>query len=277
MSIFSSEEINFFKSLLDNEIRPDGRHFNQVKKFTVKQDILPSCLSSIEIKNKDTNIFLSLKAEITKEYEGISINCDSLSYKSFNQQNQNQVKGSNLNNISKNKELTLVNINEIQEVLYLIDKLILSKIDQSKLVINGNNSTMYWSININIFSLEKLYLHNLQTVIIGVKELLISSNFPIIDVFRNKITDEIEYTLIENSYRKINFEVNDTFVIGCYDDNYLIDPSMEELTVIDTIILLSIDINNKIEHIETLGSIVDLKEFDSLIEFVVNVKNYNIS
>lgn len=277
MSIFSSDEINFFKSLLDNEIRPDGRNFNQVKKFSVKQDILPSCLSSIEIKNKDTNIFLSLKAEITKEYEGISINCDSLSYKSFNQQNQNQVKGSNLNNISKNKELTLVNINEIQEVLYLIDKLILSKIDQSKLVIHGNNSTMYWSININIFSLEKLYLHNLQTVIIGVKELLINSNFPIIDVFRNKITDEIEYTLIENSYRKINFEVNDTFVIGCYDDNYLIDPSMEELTVIDTIILLSIDINNKIEHIETLGSIVDLKEFDSLIEFVVNVKNHNIS
>lgn len=277
MSIFSSDEINFFKSLLDNEIRPDGRNFNQVKKFSVKQDILPSCLSSIEIKNKDTNIFLSLKAEITKEYEGISINCDSLSYKSFNQQNQNQVKGSNFNNISKNKELTLVNINEIQEVLYLIDKLILSKIDQSKLVIHGNNSTMFWSININIFSLEKLYLHNLQTVIIGVKELLINSNFPIIDVFRNKITDEIEYTLMENSYRKINFEVNDTFVIGCYDDNYLIDPSMEELTVIDTIILLSIDINNKIEHIETLGSIVDLKEFDSLIEFVVNVKNHNIS
>ena len=272
MSTYSNEEIAFFKTLLDNEIRPDGRFFNQVKKFSIKSDVLPSCLSSIEIKNKDTNIFLSLKAELSKEYEGITINCDSLSYKSFNSQNT-QIKGSTINNLSKAKELTLLNINEIQEVLYLIDKLVLSKIEKSSLELKGNECSMFWNISINIFSLEKLYLHNLQTVIIGVKEILINSNFPIINVFRNKISNEIEFTVMENEYNKINFNVNDTFVIGCYVDNYLIDPSLEELTVIDTIILLSIDVNNKIEHIETLGSIVDLKEFDNLVEFVVNVKN----
>lgn len=290
-SNYSKEEIDFFQNLLFNEIRPDGRTKYQNKKITIIEKVLPSTVFSLELKNKETKIYFSLKADLSKTYQGISVTCDSISYKSVFSNNQSALI----------RDSSLPSVNEVQEVLYILDKLILSKIEKERLTVinsdsiknencgNGNDtvsidnnlSPYYWNISINIFSLEKIHIHNLQTIAFGVNYLLNNAMLPKVRIFKHVLTEIIDYDIIPYQYQKLELNLGRLVILGSYNGNLFMDPSLEEVCIIDALVLIvlndsnnssnSNDIRYKITHFETYGFLVDIANLDSLEKFISNV------
>jgi exosome complex RNA-binding protein Rrp42 (RNase PH superfamily) len=280
----SKEEISFFKNLLLNNIRPDGRLAHQSKKFKLIENTLSSSIYSLELKNKETNIYFSLIGELSRNYQPISLTCDSLGYKSVVTSKFTGSSSSLSTSGGLGGDNTNISSSEVQEIFFIIDKLILSKIDKSKFRIqqknmentnDENSECFYWNFNINIYSLEKIYFHNLQTIAFGINYILQKFEVPLIEVFHNQFTRVLEYNVVENSYEKLNLILENLLVIGSYNGNLFLDPSLEELSVIEALVLLTIN-DNKITHFETSGFLVDLGNLESLENFVHKVKDQSL-
>lgn len=285
---YSKEEVEFFKLLLQNDVRPDGRQRHQSKYFKLTESILPSCEFSLEIKNLETNIYFSLKADVSKTYEPIDISCDSISYNSVFSSGNKQVKGGR-----STKDQSQPLLSEVQEVLYLLDKLILSKVDKKDLKIDNyaaknvnknnemvvdskisndeNDSTMYWKLCINIFSLEKIYLHNLQTIAFGVNYLLNNVKLPQLRLFKNTFTEKYEYEVIKGCHQSLFLNLGNLLVIGSFNGNLFLDPALEELCILEALVFVVLK-DKKIRHFETYGFLVDLANLESLEEFIKQVE-----
>ena len=253
-SDFGKEEVDFFKSLLQNEIRPDGRLPYQSKDFQLIENPLQSTIFSLELKNKDTNIYFSLKAELSKNYQPISIACDSIKYKPTNRKDN------------------IPSINEVSEILFLLDKLILQKVPKKTLSID-NNENYFWNLNVNIFSLEKIYINNLQSIAQCLTFLLKNAKLPRISIFKNELNGELDYDIVENEYYSLDLELCEFLVVGSYLGNLFVDPSLEELTCIEALILITLH-DNKISHFETYGVLVDIGSFSNIDNFILKIKDY---
>jgi exosome complex RNA-binding protein Rrp42 (RNase PH superfamily) len=166
--------------------------------------------------------------------------------------------------------------NEIEDY---IDSLILSKIDKKWLQINKDNSLYLWKLYVDIYLLDNLKLSLLQLISIGIKQLFKNMQLPKTILMKNELTNEIEYDLLENyediseddklmSFEKI--EVPEIYIFGIFKNSFLLDPSEEELSISESLLMMSY-YKNEINYVQSLGANLELSKIQEISNWVKKI------
>jgi exosome complex RNA-binding protein Rrp42 (RNase PH superfamily) len=254
-----NEKIFFKKILLDYDIRIDGRDKLEIRDYQITKDIIPSCLSSIKISynNYQKDILLTIKGEIT----------DNINDKLLNISIDSMYKQDDINNKIK------------KEIENYIDILILSKIDKSNFNINNSNQ-YYWKLYIDIFIFDYLQLSLLQLISIGIKELLYNIRLPKLILFKNNITNNIEYDIIE-TYEDISeqdkiylldrLQISDIYIFAIINNSLYLDPIEEETSICNCLIIVSSN-NTIINSIQSVGTSIDIQQMFDISSIIKSIK-----
>ena len=277
MTQYSENEIAFFKQLLlEFDERIDGRNKMEIRKYGIENNVINNCFSSLKItyNNSKNEIIFTIKGELVKKDKKetneeqpeneddskIVINIDSMSM-------TNRGTSSEEYKIIKNKMESLIN------------KLMISKIDTSSLVINDNETKLYWKLYLDIFVFDELRTSLFQLLSIGIKRTLLNIKVPKLIVFQNEIDDKFEYDLrknyedltIEDSEEKINFEVPNILVFSIVNNSLFLDPSDEEMVITPSSLFVS-EVNKKLLNIESIGDSVDPILYSQIAEIIKTIK-----
>ena len=277
MTQYSENEIAFFKQLLlEFDERIDGRNKMEIRKYGIENNVINNCFSSLKItyNNSKNEIIFTIKGELVKKDKKetneeqpeneddskIFINIDSMSM-------TNRGTSSEEYKIIKNKMESLIN------------KLMISKIDTSSLVINDNETKLYWKLYLDIFVFDELRMSLFQLLSIGIKRTLLNIKVPKLIVFQNEIDDKFEYDLrknyedltIEDSEEKINFEVPNILVFSIVNNSLFLDPSDEEMVITPSSLFVS-EVNKKLLNIESIGDSVDPILYSQIAEIIKTIK-----
>ena len=277
MTQYSENEIAFFKQLLlEFDERIDGRNKMEIRKYGIENNVINNCFSSLKItyNNSKNEIIFTIKGELVKKEKKetneeqpeneddsrIVINIDSMSM-------TNRGTSSEEYKIIKNKMESLIN------------KLMISKIDTSSLVINDNETKLYWKLYLDIFVFDELRMSLFQLLSIGIKRTLLNIKVPKLIVFQNEIDDKFEYDLrknyedltIEDSEEKINFEVPNILVFSIVNNSLFLDPSDEEMVITPSSLFVS-EVNKKLLNIESIGDSVDPILYSQIAEIIKTIK-----
>lgn len=277
MTQYSENEITFFKQLLlDFDVRIDGRNKMEIRKYDIENNVINNCFSSIKIiyNNSKNEMIFAIKGELVKKEKTeapdeqpdneddskIVINIDSTSMK-------NRGTSSEDYKIIKNKMESLIN------------KLMISKIDTSSLVINDKGIQLYWKLYLDVFVFDDLRMSLFQLLSIGVKNTLLSVKVPKLIVFQNEIDDKFEYDLrknyedltIEDSEEKINLEVPNILVFSIVNNCLYLDPCDEEMIITPSSLFVS-EVNKKLLNIESIGDSVEPILYSQIAEIVKTIK-----
>jgi len=277
MTQYSENEIAFFKQLLlEFDERIDGRNKMEIRKYGIENNVINNCFSSLKItyNNSKNEIIFTIKGELVKKDKKetneeqpeneddskIVINIDSMSM-------TNRGTSSEEYKIIKNKMESLIN------------KLMISKIDTSSLVINDNETKLYWKLYLDIFVFDELRMSLFQLLSIGIKRTLLNIKVPKLIVFQNEIDDKFEYDLrknyedltIEDSEEKINFEVPNILVFSIVNNSLFLDPSDEEMVITPSSLFVS-EVNKKLLNIESIGDSVDPILYSQIAEIIKTIK-----
>jgi len=266
---FSENEREFFKKLLcDYDIRADGRDRLSIRSLDISQNVIPSSFSSLKIKLIDSNkeILIAIKADLLKFKNEEKI-CD-LNFTNVNIDSINKIEDINLKN-------------EIEDY---IKNLILNKIDNKIFFLkneNNENTEYYWRLYIDVFLFDSVKITYLQIISLGVKQALLYLKLPKLIFFKNEISGISEYDLIEN-YKDISEqekevplplnEIPDILVFSLINNTLYIDPSDEEESISNSIIIAS-KLNQNLESIQSIGSSVDLNK---ILDISNILKNFNL-
>ena len=277
MNQYSENEIAFFKQLLLKfDVRIDGRNKMEIRKYGIEENAINNCFSSLKItyNNSKNEMIFAIKGELVKKDKKeaneeqseneddpkIVINIDSMSMK-------NRGTSSEEYKIIKNKMESLIN------------KLMISKIDTSSLVINDNETKLYWKLYLDIFVFDELRMSIFQLISIGVKHTLLNVKVPKLIVFQNEIDDKFEYDLrknyedltVEESEEKINLEVPNILVFSIVNNSLYLDPCDEEIIITPSSLFVS-EVNKKLLNIESIGDSVEPILYSQIAEIIKTIK-----
>jgi exosome complex RNA-binding protein Rrp42 (RNase PH superfamily) len=273
MSQYSENEIAFFKQLLlDFDARIDGRNKMQIRKYDIKHNVINNCFSSLKMiyNNSKNEIILTIKGELVKENteekneddSKIVLNIDSMTM-------TNRGPSADEYKIIKNKMESLIN------------KLMISKIDASGLIINKSEPKLYWKLFLDIFVFDDLRMSLFQLISIGIKNILLDIKVPKMIIFKNEIDDKFEYDLrknyedltMEESEEKINLDIPNIYVFSIINNCLYLDPCDEELVITPSNLYIS-ENNKKLLNIESIGDSVDPILYSQISDIIKNV-NFN--
>lgn len=162
------------------------------------------------------------------------------------------------------------------EIEDFIESLIFKSIKPSSLLVADNSDEFYWKFYVDIFVLDAIKFPIFQFISIGTKVLLQNIKVPKIIVFRNKLSGETEYDLLEN-YEDVStrdkmrhfrdLKIPDVYCLGLYKNNILLDPSDSEFSVSDSLIIVS-TLEGQIEKMQSIGSSIDLSKIEQITTLV---------
>jgi exosome complex RNA-binding protein Rrp42 (RNase PH superfamily) len=244
MKNYSENQKDFFKKLLlDLELRTDGRQRLINREYSIDNDVVPSCLSSIRLTCGNKQILFAIKGDIVNSLQEkmIFVSIDSM-YK--------------IEDIKLKKEIEC----------YLND-LIISKIPTDILKI-GNEGEYYYKLYIDIIIFDTLKLSLLQLLSNGIKHALESINLPSVVLHKNEVTGNIEFDIRE-AYEDISnaekvytpaIRIPTLHVFAVINNNIYLDPTEEEYSVSDSIIIVS-NLESKIISVQSVGSNLDINKY----------------
>jgi exosome complex RNA-binding protein Rrp42 (RNase PH superfamily) len=247
---YSENEREFFRKLLfDFEIRIDGREKLSIREYEIIPNVVSSSTSSLKLiyNESQKEILFTIKGELDQNYipnspvdKLINVNIDSM-YK-IEKEDQKLKK----------------------ELENYLDTFIFSKISTDSFKVQ---ELIYWKIYIDIYVFDTIKLSILQMLAIGVKELIKGIKFPKLISFTNEITHNKEYDLLanyedisekENEYQ-IVVDVPDVYVFSILNNAVFLDPTEEEFSVANSIVLLSTH-KGSVLKIQSIGSSVDVQK-----------------
>ena len=259
---YSQNEMDFFRTcLFDYDLRLDGRSKIQLRDFSILNDVIKSCMSSYKLSYMDNQkeILFTVKGEIVpkqsaKEERLLNVTIDSM-YK-----------------IEDNKLK--------KEIENYIEILILDKIDPEILRINKNFDDFYWRLNVDVYIFDALRMSLLQLLFIGVKNVIKNIKLPNLVLFTNEITGEKEFDLVElyedvSEHDKeypieMDLSVPDVYVFAILNNSIMLDPTEEEFSIANSIVIIS-KLGNSVTNVQSIGSSVDIQklaEISSLIKSI---------
>jgi exosome complex RNA-binding protein Rrp42 (RNase PH superfamily) len=265
---YSENEKEFFKQLLlEYNLRVDGRDNMSIREYEIKRDIIPSSLSSIKIiyNNGLKEILFAIKGEIVDKSNSID----------------------KLLNVSIDSMHKIEDIKLKKEIENYIESFIFSEIPIEYLKINKESDNFYWKLYIDIYIFDIVKLSLLMMLSIGIKELLKNLKVPKLVLFKNELTGNIEYDLIENyedisEIEKSHFlldelSIPDIFVFGVISENnnnIFLDPSDEESSISNSIIIVASN-DNRITNVQSIGSNVEIQQMFDISSIIKSI-NFNI-
>jgi exosome complex RNA-binding protein Rrp42 (RNase PH superfamily) len=257
-TLYSENEREFFKKiLLDFELRIDGREKLTVRQYDAQPDILPSCFSSLRISyGGDKQITFAVKAE--------TVNCT-----------PDNITANSLYSISIDSMNRIDDLKLKKEMENYLCHLILSKLPCIKIT-----EECYWKIYIDIILFDTLKLSLLQLLAIGLKEVINNTKLPDLIVFKNDITGDTEYD-IKEGYEDLSdkeklhslgyISIPNVYVFAVINNNLYLDPTEEECSVANSIIIASYS-DEGVISIQSVGSNVDMNKFTEITELVKSLK-----
>ena len=277
MSLYSDNEISFFKQLLlDFDIRIDGRDKTQIRKYDIEHNVINNCFSSLKMiyNNSKNEIIFTIKGELEKE---------SLEDKNKEENNENNLKiivnidSMAMTNRGPNAEEYKIIKNKMES---LINKLMISKINTDSLIINKDEPKLYWKLYLDIFVFDDLRISLFQLISIGIKTTLLNVKVPKMIIFKNEIDDKFDYDLrknyedltIEDSEEKIDFQVPNVYVFSIVNNSLYLDPSDEELIITPNNLYISEE-NKKILNIESTGDSVEPILYTQIGNIIKNINS----
>lgn len=264
---FCENEKEFFKKILcDFDLRSDGRDRLSIRSFEIKDEIIPSCFSSLKIKLLDTNkeILIAIKGDLVKQ-ENSQIISD-IEYISLSLDSMNKIEDIKLKS-------------QMEEYL---KKLIIKKLDKNIFYVKSESNEKtdyYWKLTVDIFIFDVIKITLLQIISMGVKKALMNIKLPMLIFFKNEITGLSEYDLVEN-YKDISenekeisldlINIPDILVFSLINNIMYLDPNDEEEAISDSIIIASKK-SNSLESIQSIGSSVDLDKIMVITDVIKNL------
>jgi exosome complex RNA-binding protein Rrp42 (RNase PH superfamily) len=257
---YSENEKEFFrKLLLDFEIRLDGRAKIQIREHDIIKNVIPSCFSSIKLKYDQKEILFAAKGELVKSYtRGID----------------------KLLNISIESMYKIDDMKTKKEIENYIETLMLNKIDTSHFKVNKEIDEYYWKIYIDIYIFDTVKLSLLQMLSFGVKSLLNQLKIPKLVLFKNELTNQIEFDLIEvyedvsESEKELHIgnvlEIPNIFIFAVLNNSIFLDPTEEEFSVASSIVIISI-FQDKIQMVQSIGSAIEVQKIVEIEEVVKTI------
>lgn len=238
---YSENEREFFRKLFfDFDIRYDGREKLAIRTHDIASNVITSCLSSLKLiyNESQKEMLFTIKGELTSVKQDLfNVNIDSM-YK--------------IEDMKLKKEIEN----------YLMT-LILNKIEPEAI-----DNELYWKVYIDIFIFDTIKMSILQMLAIGLKELIRLTKFPKVITFTNEVTKIKEYDLLanyedltveENEYLTSISNIPDVFVFAILNNSIYLDPTEEELSVANSIVLISAQ-NGRILNVQSVGSSVDVQK-----------------
>jgi len=266
---YSENEKEFFKKLInDYDIRADGRDRLSIRSLEIKNDVIPSSFSSLKIKLLDSNkeILIAIKADLLKL------------------KNNDAINEINFTNVSVDSINKIEDINLKIEIEDYLNSLILNKIEKNVFFIkneNNENTDHYWRLYIDVILFDSIKITYLQIISLGIKQALLNLKLPKLIFFKNEISGMSEFDLIEN-YKDISEfekedslsfnEIPDILVFSLMNNNLYVDPSDEEESICNSIIIAS-KVNKNLDSIQSIGSSVDLNKIMDISNII---KNFNL-
>lgn len=261
MDTFSQNEKEFFrKALLDFDMRMDGRDKMMLRDFEVKTEVVPSAFGSVKVVFRDSHkeILFAVKAEILYQPTDKLVNVS-------------------LDSMHKIEDLTLKS-----QIENYIDSLVLSQVAKDSLKINKDNPDYFWKLYIDVYIFDFIKLSLLQLLMLGVKEVLAEVKLPKLSVFRNEITGAVEYDLVENYEDVTDYErgtslvldnLPDVCVFAVINNSIFVDPSEEEWSIADSLIIVASK-DNQVQSIQSVGSSIEIQQMFDISSLVKSI-NYN--
>lgn len=261
---FCENEREFFKKILsDYDIRADGRDRLSLRSLELKQNLIPSCFSSLKIKLLDSNkeILFAIKADLLK-LNSTSAR-ENLDFTSIS-----------IDSMNKIEDLKLKS-----EIEGYVKNLILAKICKEIFFVKNENNEAteyYWKLYIDVFIFDTVKITYLQAISLGVKQALINLKLPKLIFFKNEISGISEFDLVENykdvseSEKEVNlpFEnIPDILVFSLINNQLYVDPSDEEEAISNSIIIAS-KVGKRLESIQSIGSTVDLNRIMDITNII---------
>ena len=243
-NILSSGEIDFIKEGITKNIRLDGRKYNEYRQFTLESNIIPSAYASAKLIASDTEIIVTIKAEIIDEED------QEESIDQFKKQENSNPKNSNSNRIHCNiqsvinEDYTILS-NELTSIYSNIFNFKNTTTNMLEIIKNK----FYWHIYIDVLIIN----HNgnlLSYSSLTIYKALLKLSLPAISISSGEKTNE---KIIELDNIKAN--------IKPFDNNYNHIPICISIIKIDQYLL--IDPNIK-------------EEICSLLQFNISINQNNI-
>lgn len=262
MALLSSKEKDMLNLFDSYGIRIDGRNFYSSRAIFCKKDLYSYCLSSISIQHDDSIIDLSLKGEAV-DLGNFEIK---LSYEPK----------------PKDDKITA-------EVISTIDRLLVKKLRHEDLFPKTQENS--WKFFIDIFSTKVIELSDIQLIVQGIKFLLYEAQIPKVVSLVNQFNGQKEFALsnsqtfsqqqnrVQQSILSEADQVTristgkllDLYLFGVGKYNLLLDPCKEEISIMDSFILMTCTQQGTIIDLEAIGTNLDLRRIEELNRFVASV------
>ncbi len=254
----SENEIQFFKLLNSHHLRFDGRNYFESRPYKIANNIYNTCFSSISISNSTNNCILTLKGDVV-EAENFEVK---LSFEPKPKDDK-----------------------ESNEVLELLNLLLINKLSHKTLMPSIKDYS--WRFYIDIFSTEPLNITMIQMLSYGIKELLKEAKIPIMVSTLNQFNNEEKELFVigsnwnttsilaeEDQVNHLDISgINILYFFGLENtfNNLFLDPAYDELLILDSYVMLSINDKKEITNLSAIKGNIDLRKIEEINNFVISL------
>lgn len=255
----SENEIQFFKLLNSHHLRFDGRSYFESRPYKIANNIYNTCFSSISISNSTNNCILTLKGDVV-DLENFEVK---LSFEPKPKDDK-----------------------ESNEVLELLNLFLINKLSHNYLM--PFIKAYSWRFYIDIFSTESLNITMIQMLSYGINELLKEAKIPFLVLTSNQFSNEERELFVIGSnwnspsvlseneqVHSINTSgINFLYFFGLENtyNNLLLDPAYEELSILDSYVILSINDLKEVTNLSAIRGNIDLRKIEEINNFVSSLK-----